>query len=260
MGEFTGIEWCDSTINPEMGCDGCELWDPKNGIKTCYALKLIERTVSRSPQKGWPPSPTTPTIFPGRIAQAARWKDLTGRVRSERTWLDRMPRVIFVNDMGDTFTESLPLDWLAPELPLMAASPHLWLLLTKRAHRQRQFAEQYELPDNVWCGTSITTVQKQRLTHLLATRAAKHYVSYEPLWAPVDWQPWLDLGLDWLIVGGESGNPAFPMDLKALEQTVRQCQDAKIPIFVKQDSGSTSGRRGRIPAELWVRQMPRVRA
>jgi protein gp37 len=263
VAEYSAIEWCDSTVNPEMGCDGCELWDPKRGIRTCYALKRIEQLVSKKPLRGWPVSPTTPTIFPGRVAQAARWKDLTGTERRKpryvKPWLDGMPRIIFVDDMGDTFAKSLPLDWIAPELPLMAASSHQWLLLTKRPDRQRRFAEQHELPHNVWCGTSITSVQDQRLRHLMRTRAAIRYVSYEPLLAPVDWRRWFDAGLAWLIVGGASGSPdVAPMDLHALEQTVRQAQDAKVPIFVKQDSGRDPGMRGRIPDELWIRQYPTI--
>src|SRR5215470_15603276 len=123
--------------------------------------------------------------------------------------LNGLPRTIFVNDMGDTFTASLPLDWLALELRIMAASPHNWILLTKRADRQREFSLRYTLPANVWAGVSITSPQDQRLRYLLQTRARIRWVSYEPMLAPVDWRPWLGgngrVGLDWIIVGGASG-------------------------------------------------------
>jgi len=160
--------------------------------------------------------------------------------------------------MGDGFTKSLPLDWLAPELPLMAASPHQWLFLSKRPDRQRQFAERHELPRNVWCGTSITTVQDQRLRHLMRTRAAIKFVSYEPVWGPVDWRPWFERGLNWLIVGGESGTGYRDreMSLKSLWWAVQQCQEAKVPLFVKQDSAMRPGQQGRIPDDLMIRQYP----
>ena len=95
-----------------------------------------------------------------------------------------MPRVIFVNDMGDGFTAFLPDDWLAPELPTIAASPHMWVLLTKRPDRQRAFSLRHEFPRNVWAGTSILSPQDQRLRYLMRTRAAVRWVSYEPMLAP----------------------------------------------------------------------------
>jgi len=78
MARGTKIEWADDTCNPEMGCDGCELWDPKNGIKICYGGLWIERMLSKGPVEGYPPAFDQPTIFPGRVAEAARAKDLTG--------------------------------------------------------------------------------------------------------------------------------------------------------------------------------------
>jgi len=94
---------------------------------------LTERMLSKGPVNGWPLAFDAPTIFPGRIAEAARWKDLTGTAREAKPCLDGMRRVIFVNNMGDTYTASLPVDWLASNLPLMAATPHRWLILTKAA-------------------------------------------------------------------------------------------------------------------------------
>jgi protein gp37 len=264
MAKGTKIEWADDTVNAEMGCDGCELWDPKNRIRVCYAGLQTERMLSKGPLKGWPPAFGEPRIFPGRIAAAARWRDLTGTLREKKPWLDGLPRTIFVNDMGDTFTASLPDDWLAPELPVMAATPHNWILLTKRADRQREFSLRHALPANVWAGVSITSPQDQRLRYLMQTRARVRWVSYEPMLAPVDWRPWLSgkdrMGLDWIIVGGASG-PDFQrqmMDLTWLADTVSQCRDANVPLFVKQDSGRNPGQQGRIPDELWVRQLPRI--
>jgi hypothetical protein len=94
--------WADDTVNTETGCDGCELWDPKNKVRISYAGLQTERMLSKGPLKGWPPAFDEPKIFPGRIAAAARWTDLTGTARENKPWLNGLPRMIFVNDMGDT--------------------------------------------------------------------------------------------------------------------------------------------------------------
>src|SRR5690242_2116818 len=106
MGIATDIEWCDSTLNLEMGCDGCELWNPKAGINICYAGQVTERWGGK---RGWPDSFEEPKLFLDRLEPALAWPDLTGKERPHKPWLDGLPRLIFLNDMGDTFTESLPL-------------------------------------------------------------------------------------------------------------------------------------------------------
>ncbi len=258
MGKGTKIEWADDTVNGEMGCDGCELWDPKNNIRICYSGTDTEQKLSKGPRKGWPPAFDQPTIFLERIAKAARWPDLTGTDRPNKPWLNGQPRVIFFNDMGDTFTASLPLDWFASELPIMAASPHRWLILTKRPDRQRQFSLHHELPPNVWAGTSVTSAQDQRLRSLLRTRAAVRFISYEPILGPFDLSPYLG-ELNWVIFGGVSGPDFKPMELEWLRAGVEQCRAASVPVFVKQDSARHAGQRGRIPDDLWVREFPLVR-
>jgi len=105
MPKDTNIHWCDSSVNLMMGCDGCELW--REGSRHCYAGTLTLRHAGR---KGWPESFDRPRLFPERLAGALRWPDLTGTARPGKPWLDGLPRVVFVNDMGDTFTESLPPD------------------------------------------------------------------------------------------------------------------------------------------------------
>jgi hypothetical protein len=113
MGMHAGIEYCDSTLNLEMGCDGCELWNPKAGVKQCYAGMETDR---RKGGLGWPEAFEIPRIFLERLPGALKWPDLAGKARPDKPWLDGMPRIIFLDDMGDTFTESLPDDWLAPAL------------------------------------------------------------------------------------------------------------------------------------------------
>src|SRR5262245_24725643 len=216
-----------------MGCDGCELWDPKRGIRHCYAGIQIEQRTRAAPRPGWPGRFEQPELFPGRVATAARWPDLTGTARPDKPWLDGRPRVIFCNDMGDTFTASLPVDWLAAELPRMAASPHQWLILTKRPDRAAQFAARHPLPANVWVGTSLTTSQTQaRLRALQRVAARIKFLSIEP-W--LDRATRLDLrGIEWVILGGESGPGARPCDLAAVRDFLAQCRATSVAVFVKQ--------------------------
>lgn len=240
MSEDTLIEWCDSTLNLMAGCDGCELWrnGKGNNVQLCYAGKLVERYRG---VPGWPERFTKPVIYPDRINKAVKWSDLTGRLRQEKVWLDGMPRVVFLNDLGDTFTESLSIDWLVPYIPVMADSPHLWLILTKRANRMRDFWQMYgKVPENVWLGVSITSASNvARLKYLKEIEAPVRFVSIEPVLGPMPnlWAGIGDVGepqwLDWAIVGGLSGsyntsNPGWIADV------VVQVEDRGIPLFFKQ--------------------------
>jgi protein gp37 len=198
------------------------------------------------------------------FATAARWRDLTGTARPEKPWLDGQPRLIFLNDMGDTFTASLPLDWLAPELPRMASSPHQWLILTKRPDRAAQFAARHPLPDNVWVGASLTeTKTLARLRALQRVRASRRFLSVEPWLGPA---ARLDLtGIAWIILGGESGPGARPVDLSALRDFLGQCRAAGVAVFVKQlgsvwaqvhGGDPKGGDWTRWPADLRIRKFP----
>src|SRR6266550_110054 len=132
MGIQTDIQWCDSTLNIQMGCQGCELWNPAAGVFKCYAGVLTERMTTAGPIKGWPEAFRFPKIFPHRMAEAERWSDLTGCERPHKPWLNGLPRLVFTNDMGDTWTDGLDRDWLAPYLPRMVATSHIYQILTKR--------------------------------------------------------------------------------------------------------------------------------
>jgi len=130
VGKKTKIEYADSSLNLMMGCQGCELYDPEPGENHCYAASMIRRYAGR---KGWPESFTEPAYFPERLEQVLKWSDLTGTERPDKPWLNGMPRVVFVNDLGDGFAPNVdPQRWLTKEaLIRMGDSPHIWLLLTK---------------------------------------------------------------------------------------------------------------------------------
>lgn len=245
MGKDTRIEWCDSTLNLEIGCDGCELWNSK--VRTCYAGNLVE---ANKGAKGYPASFDKPELFLDRLAAALKWPDLTGKDRQEKPWLNGLPRLIFLNDLGDTFTESLPVDWLAPCLSQMADSPHQWLILTKRVRRMREFSERHPFPPNVWALCSVDTqgTADARIAELLKVKARVRGVSLEPILGSVDLSFFGTLPavetpgeyvqvyqrLQWVIVGGESGPGARPCHQQHIRSVIRQCSEAKTACFVKQ--------------------------
>lgn len=230
MGKETNIEWCDSTLNLQMGCDGCELWAGES--RHCYAGVLTERYAG---QKGWLEKFTAPKIFTERLDAALRWPDLTGKERPEKPWLNGYPRLIFLNDMGDTFTESLPLDWLAPLFPRMEQSPHRWLILTKRPERARKLSKLFLFPQNFWIGTSVTGPENLHRVEILAEIDAKvKFVSIEPLLRFIHPSASSLSRFEWIILGGESGANARPMDLGSARKIRDRCNAADVPFFFKQ--------------------------
>jgi protein gp37 len=147
-------------------------------------------------------------------------------------------------------------------------------------------SDRWPLP-NVWLGVSVENqaTADERIPLLLQTPAAVRFVSLEPLLGPVDISQYLDgrcgscgavlprsgsavgecskcewgtfyAGIQWAIIGGESGPGARPMDLAWLESAVQQCREAGVPIFIKQDSGRFPGQQGRIPDDLWIKEFP----
>lgn len=294
----TPIEWADSSGNIQMGCHGCELWAPticlhcgkaivelRGGsgllrprpsdrkyahvgageflheaepVKTCYAGALTERYAGHS--TGYPDSFEQPKLFLKRLPEMARWSDLTGKDRPAKPWLNGLPRCVFLNDMGDTFTAGLPLDWLAQESPelngrsplaILSGMKAIIMLLTKRADRMRQFFEQYPCPDNFIPMTSVTGPETlNRVRDLLKIKARWHGVSVEPLLRATTLDGYLD-GLSWAITGAESGAGRRPYDLEAFRALRDRCAEVGVSYFQKQIDKVTP-----IPDDLNVRQVP----
>ena len=168
MGRNTAIQWCDDTVNPTMGCDGCELWSKDR--KSCYAGVL--HRVRGGHNKGFAPTFEEVTLFPGRMAKAAAAGDLTGVARPDKHWLDGMPRLIFVSDMSDALSQSVSFEYLEGEIIATVASDagrrHRWLWLTKRPARMARGSHggspprASPSPRIIWAGTSITTRRTTR--------------------------------------------------------------------------------------------------
>lgn len=218
MGIKTGIEWCDSTVNAVIGCKGCELWSPgwKDEDQHCYAATLCKRWAGKG---GWPMAFDQPEYFQGRLEQAINWRDLTGTDRPDKPWLNGYPRLVFLNDLSDTFiSDPDPVEWLTPHIPRMAASPHIWLFLTKRPHEMYNYFKALGyVPENFWLGTSVTKPEvAARAEYLLKIRSfasdARLWISGEPLLGDIvrAFTPAMSAHLAWMVAGGESGTNARP--------------------------------------------------
>lgn len=280
MSQQTKIQWCDSTINPTMGCEGCELWSAN--VRKCYAGMLHVRRGGKT--KGFSPTFEEVTLWPGRMAQAARWRDLTGTAREDKPWLDGLPRLIFVSDMSDALSSVVPFEYLRDEILANVTSPegrrHRWLWLTKRPDRMAKFSdfllsECIGWPDNLWAGTSITTqATTSRIRHLLRVGDDRtiRFLSVEPQYESMDLSAWLPR-LDWVIQGGESGHGANPFHIEWALDLIQQCGAADVPYFLKQIGTLVhlSGERIHLgdhhggdwsewPEAIRVRQMPIVPA
>lgn len=261
-----------------MGCDGCELWNTKTGVRICYAGTLHARFGGAT--TGYAPSFEQVTTFPGRMAEAAHWRDLCGTARKDKPWLNGLPRLIFISDMSDALSSVVTFDYLEREIIAVANSPegkrHRWLWLTKRPERMAALSDdlqqkQIGWPDNLWAGTSVTTpATTTRIRSLLRVGDENtiRFLSVEPQWESIDLTQWLPR-LDWVIQGGESGRGASPFHTEWAVDMRQQCQEAGVAYFLKQLGGVVFAKGTRIkfadghagtwaewPEQLRVREMP----
>lgn len=303
MADKSKIEWTDSTWNP---ITGCKIVSP--GCTNCYAMRLAGTRLKHHPSR----SGLTEMSNAGPV-----W---TGEVRLNEGWLAqplswKRPRKIFVCAHGDLFAEGVPYEWIDRVWAVMVLSPwHEFQVLTKRPETMRNYVSTWferlssrivevnhptgkanfanmvdwsclpAVPPNIWLGTS-TERQKEaneRIPHLLATPAAKRFVSVEPLLSPIflsslkidgvtspfdalQHGSTYTLGpggrtyhssgnptLDWVIVGGESGPGYRPMAIEWANGLRVQCEAARVPFFFKQTAGKKQ-----IPHELQIREFPR---
>jgi len=223
MGEHTAIEWTDSTWNPVTGCTKVS-----PGCKYCYAERLTERFGQRFNEI---------RLHPERLSLPIRW---------------RRPRRIFVNSMSDLFHEQVPESFIQQVFAVMAeARWHTFQVLTKRAARLAEVAGRLDWPPNVWQGVSVeNAAYVWRIRHLRGVPAAIRFLSVEPLLGPIRDLP-LE-GIDWVIVGGESGPRRRLLDPAWVREIRDQCLAEGVAFFFKQWGGATSKAGGRILDDrLW---------
>jgi len=219
------------------------------GCDHCYALTLAKRLkAAGNPRYQVDGDPRTSgrgfglTLHHDKVDQPLRW---------------RRPRLIFVNSMSDLFHKGVPEEFLEAVFEVMArASQHRFQILTKRPGRMATMVRRIQpapLP-NVWLGTSVEDQRWAdiRIPKLVETPAAVRFLSCEPLLAPVDLSPWISgweatnrPPLHWVIVGGESGHHARPMQPGWVRSLRDQCARAGVPFFFKQWGGRTPKAGGR---------------
>jgi protein gp37 len=217
------------------------------------------------------------TEYPGRVADAAMKSDLCGTAHKKKPWLDFLPRMIFVSDMADALSERIDFSYLKKEIVDVAASTrgsqHIWLWLTKMPKRMAEFGQWLpsqgsRWPDNLVAMTSVTSTKTITRAHLLKAVPSRFKgLSVEPLWEDVT----LPLeGIDWCIVGGQSGHGSKPFDLAWAENLIEQCKASGTAFFMKQLGAEPMADGKRIelpdahggewaewPAHLRIREMPR---
>lgn len=223
MSNSSKIEWTESTWNPVTGCTKIS-----PGCAHCYA----ERMARRLRAMGQP-------NYARGFEVAVHEESLELPLRWKR------PQVIFVNSMSDLFHDEVPFEFIRKVFAVMEeASWHRFQVLTKRSARLAELAPLLPWPDNVWMGVTVENADYAfRIDHLRTVAAAVRFLSIEPLLGPV---PGLNLsGIDWVIVGGESGPGARAMEPAWARDVLGQCRRFGVPFFFKQWGGVNKKKAGR---------------
>lgn len=224
MGLKSAIEWTESTWNPVTGCTKIS-----QGCKLCYAERMAERLQAMGQanyRNGF-----RLTLQPQMLELPLKWK---------------RPQAVFVNSMSDLFHEGVPLEYIQRVFDVMRrASWHRFQVLTKRADRLAELDPSLDWPDNVWMGVSVESLDHvDRIDNLRRTSAHVRFLSLEPLLGPL---PGLNLqGVDWVIVGGESGPGARPIEESWVLDIRDQCRKARVAFFFKQWGGWNKKKTGRL--------------
>jgi len=208
----TKIEWTEATWNPAVGCtkvtDGC---------KNCYAEAMARRLQAMG-TKGYEQGFNF-TILPDRLLQPFAVKQ---------------PTKFFVNSMSDLFHEKMPFEYLDKVFEVIRKTPHhYYQILTKRDKNLKKYFKIRQVPSNVWLGVTVENKNaKNRIESLISIDATIRFVSIEPLIGDVGL---LDLsGVHWVIVGGESGSSARPMNPDWPKSIQKQCERQNVAFFFKQ--------------------------
>jgi protein gp37 len=233
----SSIEWTEMTWNPVTGCTKIS-----QGCKNCYAERMARRLTAMGNARyrnGF-----RVTLHPDLLDLPQSW---------------RQPRVVFVNSMSDLFHEEIPDDFIAGVFSSMRrARRHTFQILTKRGDRLAKLAPRLPWPENVWMGVSVEDGRVvDRISHLQKVPAAVRFLSLEPLIGPLDALPLV--GIDWAIVGGESGPHARPMRREWVNSILQQCRAAGVAFFFKQWGGARKDLTGRKLNGRYYDEMPRHR-
>lgn len=210
------IEWTEQTWNPTVGCTKLS-----PGCKHCYAEAMAMRLQAMGTpgyENGF-----SITLLPNRLEEPLRRKK---------------PTTYFVNSMSDVFHEKVPFDYIDRIFKTIDQTPqHTYQILTKRAARMAKYFATRAVPSNAWLGVSVEDRKYglPRIDYLRKVNARVRFLSVEPLLEPLGD---IDLAnIHWVIVGGESGPKARPMQKEWIEEIRLQCEDNDIAFFFKQWGG-----------------------
>ena len=224
MAVSSQIEWTEATWNPITGCTPIS-----SGCKNCYALRMSNRLKAMgNPNYS---NGFALTLHEHMLERPLKWK---------------RPRRIFVNSMSDIFHEDVPLPFIQQIFQVMKkANWHTFQILTKRAERLAALAAELSWTQNIWLGVTVESQEYlHRIDYIRSINAGVRFLSLEPLLTSM---PKIDLTkIDWVIVGGESGPHARPMNKDWVENIKTQCSQAQVPFFFKQWGGTCKKRSGRL--------------
>lgn len=220
----TSIEWTEMTWNPITGCTKVSA-----GCKFCYAEVMAKRLQAMGIEK-------YRNSFKLTLHEDA--------LNAPYTW--KKQKVVFVNSMSDLFHNDVPPDFIKRVFKVMNDNPqHTFQVLTKRADRLNSIHHELQWTHNIWMGVSVEDARVvERIDLLRQTNARTKFLSCEPLIGAL---PGMNLdNIDWVIVGGESGRKARPMDEEWVLDIMDQCKESNVAFFFKQWGGTNKKKTGRL--------------
>lgn len=236
MAQKSAIEWTGSTWNPVTGCVKVS-----PGCMHCYAERMAQRLQSM-----------------GQSNYANGFKLALHEHALELPLKWKKPQTIFVNSMSDLFLKDIPKEFIIKVFNVMAkAHWHTFQVLTKRSERLLELSNELPWAPNIWMGVTVENKDYTlRIDNLCKTGAHLKFLSIEPLLGPISH---LNLdGIDWVIVGGESGPGARPMEARWVLDILDQCQEASVPFFFKQWGGTRKKKAGRLLEGRTWDEMPLI--
>jgi protein gp37 len=234
----SSIEWTEMTWNPTTGCDKLSA-----GCKFCYAEVMSKRLQAMGVDK-----------YKNNFDITTHESEL----QIPYTW--KKPKVVFVNSMSDLFHKDVPIEFIRKVFKVMKENPqHVFQILTKRADILRYYDSEgwLDWTHNIWMGVSVEDDKViKRIDLLRKTRARVKFLSCEPLIGPL---PELNLGgIDWVIVGGESGRKPRPMKKEWVKDIKKQCTEADVAFFFKQWGGTNKKKTGNLLDGKKYLEMPPI--
>jgi protein gp37 len=234
MAQLTKIEWTHSSWNPVTGCSKVSA-----GCKYCYAERMAKRLHAAGQYRyrnGF-----KVTLQEDIVDLPLRW---------------RKPRLVFTGSMTDLFHKDIPFDYLRRIFGTMEkAHWHIFQILTKREDRLNELYKRLPWPENVWMGVTVESSREvDRMDVLTKVPAAVRFVSMEPLLGPIPDFP--TEGIDWIIVGGESGPKARPVEYRWIVEIRNRCLTNNIPFFFKQWGGFNKKKKGSLLDGKYYHEYP----